>query len=228
MKTLMDNNVMKLILCAGIFCNMSFAMDKDHTIINISQTNLYVEHDNGNYSTYRVIGQDGIESNIDGVMFSRIRLLNKFEAGDLTKSKDGKYCVQGKYDYAAHVAMKKDPHINTTYQPLNLHTSDFIVPIECTEAQLKEVVRLCSSTYMKAKVFVIDQYNARLDIGSISLDVNTIIEQLRLDDERKGKEDRMRFEEECQKSRDGRFIQDMIKIACCSCLLGCGIFLSNF
>jgi hypothetical protein len=186
-------SAMKLIMYVGFFCSTNFGMQKE--------LNLYVEHDNGyGVKFYKIIKKDGAYSPVDDSMTNILRLSNRFTKGNLMQSKDWKYHVQGRTDYASYVALEREG--NKGDFPLSLNNSDFFVPIELSDAQLKEVVRLYQVG--KKNVFVLGQYNSRLDIESISFDIQGILAQLKVDAEKQQETDRLQR----QKDEDERRRRD--------------------
>ncbi len=174
----MNNNVIKLIICAGFFCSTNFGMQKEHTIINIPQMNLYVERGSRTIF-YQSINKHGCVDNLDDTTISVLKLAKRFKGGSLTQLKDWKYHIQGKVDYASYVAIQREGRANNA--PLSLNTSDFCVPIELTEEQVKRVIELRKDN---KTVFVTNQYNARLDIESISVEAVKKEEADRLDQQK--------------------------------------------
>lgn len=180
-------NVMKIIMCVSFFCCANFGMQKEG--------GLYIECGKSPYIVYRGIGKDGCDYDIDDVTFNMLNVSNQFKGGDLMQSQDWKYCVQGRSDYASHIAVRRGTGENNA--PLSLTSSDFLVPMALTEAQLKRVVKLCDA---KRTVFVTGQHNSRLDIKSISFDTQGIRAQLQVDFAKKQEAERL----ERQKIQDKR------------------------
>ena len=131
------------------------------------------------------------------------------------QSQDWKYCVQARSDYASHIAVRRGAGVQDV--PLSLNNSDFLVPLELTEAQVKRVVKLRDE---KRTVFVTGQYNSRLDIESISCDIQRLRAQIKIDFAKKQEADRL----ERQRVKDKR--DDVIcserclekSQACCACI----------
>jgi hypothetical protein len=151
-------------MCIGFFYSANFGMEKECTIINIPQMNLYVER-GSRAIFYQSINKYGCVDDLDDTTVSVLKLAKRFKGGSLTRLQGLKYCVRGKVDYASHVAVQREHSLKDT--PLSLKNSDFCVPIELTEDQIRTVIKLRKDN---KTVFVTDQYNARLDIASISVD----------------------------------------------------------
>jgi hypothetical protein len=191
MEKLMKNNMMKLVVCTGIFCGTSFGMEKEQAISGVVQNKLYVEY----CDVFQRINQDGSYSNVEDSTESIIRSSKRFNKGHFLTFNNQKYCVQGDFNYAISVALKKG---GIERIDLNLENS-YLAPLQCTNDQLKEVVRLIEVRnglidlieikdgkvhYKDGKqynLFVLDEYNFRLDIESVAFDIEEMVRELKDD-----------------------------------------------
>lgn len=207
------NNVIKVIVCVGLFCSTNFGMHKEHTIINIPQINLYVERGSSPIF-FQGIDKDGYVYDLDDSAINILKLSNRFKSGCLMQSKHWKYCVQGRSDYASSVAIRKG--CGSGDVPLSLNSSDFFVPIDLTEAQVERVAQLRKAN---KTVFVTDQYNSRLDIESLSFDAQGLFGQLNVDFDKRQEAEKLQQQRAQEKRDDGRRCGKCVGV--CACCCGC-------
>lgn len=158
----MNNNVLKLIVCIGVFCT-NFGMEKEQAIARMPQQKLYVQHnytiydchgDDTHVVRYRSIGKNGCHFDIKSLTQNKIESAIRFKSCFLVLQNQ-EYYVKAGSDYSSSVIAKAK----------NILDAD-LLPVEFTREQLQEVIRLIDTK--GNEVFVLDEYDQRLDIVDVS------------------------------------------------------------
>lgn len=177
MAKLMNNDVLKLIVCSVIFCGTNFGMEKQLVVSRVVQTNLYVEYykkhntnyygyDYDNDSSRHILTREKINE-----YGSRFTVKDSINC-EITSAISFKNCYLVRQDGHLYVKGGADYILSVNKKERNVLSPD-LVPVQLSRAQIKAIILLIDDE--ENKVFVLDEYDHRLDIADVTRKVDRIV-----------------------------------------------------